>query len=157
MVQNGSFTHLKTKILTSKIKFLENDFNWTFPVHYSWKCVIIKFLPVKTARGHWIPLPCFSQEKVVFLYGTSVTGLWSYMAIHGHNLLNPKYGHDGYQWKEHNKTNTPVKKSSDLDVWLKSYNQNKHFDNFFGEKNGLFKKKQTQKGPKITKRSVKRT
>ena len=77
--------------------------------------------------------------------------IYGHIAIHGHNLLNPKYGHDGYQWKEHNKTNTPVKKSSDLDVWLKSYNQNKHLDHFFGEKTDFKKKNRPKKDPKSPK------
>ena len=54
-----------------------------------------------------------------------------------HNKLNPKYGHDGYLQKEHKKTNSSVKKLSDLDVWLKSYGQNKDLV-FFGEKKRTF-------------------
>ena len=38
------------------------------------------------------------------------------MAIYGHKQYGPKYGHDGYPWKEDEKTNSAVKESSDLDV-----------------------------------------
>ena len=38
------------------------------------------------------------------------------MAIYGHNQYGPKHGHDGYPWKEDEKTNSAVKESSDLDV-----------------------------------------
>ena len=38
-------------------------------------------------------------------------------------LMTTNYGHDGYPWKEHNETNLPVKKSSDLDAWVKKYSQ----------------------------------
>ena len=47
------------------------------------------------------------------------------MATHGHNQFVLKYGHDGYPLKQHKKTNSPVKESSDLDDWFKSYGENK--------------------------------
>ena len=49
------------------------------------------------------------------------------MAILAIGLMTTNYGHDGYPWKEHNNTNLPVKKSSDLDVWVRNYSQNKDF------------------------------
>ena len=52
------------------------------------------------------------------------------MDIYGHKPYDQMYGHDGYPEKEHKQTNSPVKKSSDLDVWLKSFGQNKDL-NFF--------------------------
>ena len=45
------------------------------------------------------------------------------LAIFDHKPYDQNYGHDGYPWKDNKKTNSPVKKSSDLDVWVKSYGQ----------------------------------
>ena len=45
----------------------------------------------------------------------------------GHKLYDQKYSNDGYPEKEHKQTNLPVKKLCDLDVWLKSCDQNKDF------------------------------
>ena len=50
------------------------------------------------------------------------------MAIFGPNQNGPKYAHVGYPEREHKKTNLPVKKSIDLDVWLKSFDPNKIFE-----------------------------
>ena len=51
--------------------------------------------------------------------------IWPYGQIcpYGHNPHELKYGHDGYLWKEHEKTNSPVKELGDLDIWVKSYGQ----------------------------------
>ena len=45
------------------------------------------------------------------------------LAIFGHKPYYQNYGHDGYPWKDNKKIKSPVKKSSDLDVWVKSYGQ----------------------------------
>ena len=50
---------------------------------------------------------------------------FGHLATFGHSQHDPKYGNDGYPRKEHEKTNSPVKFLSDLDVWLKSFGQNK--------------------------------
>ena len=42
---------------------------------------------------------------------------------------------DGYPWKEYKETNSPVKRSSDLDVLLKKYGQNKDLN--FLQKNHI--------------------
>ena len=60
------------------------------------------------------------------------------LAIFGHQPYDQKYGHDGYPWKDNKKIKSPVKKSSDLDVWVKSYDQNMDFD--FFEKIFIFSK-----------------
>ena len=65
---------------------------------------------------------------------------YGHMSLYGHKLYDHQYGLYGYLWKEHNKTNSPVKKSSDLDVWLTSYGQNKDFN--FSTKNFHFVKYQ---------------
>ena len=53
---------------------------------------------------------------------------FGHLATYSHNQHGPKYVHDGYPRKEHEKTNSPVKISSDLDYWLKSYDKNKNFE-----------------------------
>ena len=53
--------------------------------------------------------------------------IFGHLATFGHGQYDPNYVHDGYPRKEHEKTNSPVKVSSDLDVWLKNYDQNKDF------------------------------
>ena len=67
------------------------------------------------------------------------------LAIFDHKPYDQNYGHDGYPWKDNKKTNSPVKKSSDLDVWLKSYGQKMDFDFF---KKILISSK-IKNGPKI--------
>ena len=67
------------------------------------------------------------------------------LAIFGHKLYDQNYGHDGYPWKDKKKTNSPVKKSSDLDVWVKSTGQKMDFDFF---KKILISSK-IKNGPKI--------
>ena len=67
------------------------------------------------------------------------------LAIYGHMPYDQNYDHDGYPWKEHKKTNSPVKKSSGLDAWVKSYDQKMEFD-FLG-KILIFSK--IKNGPKI--------
>ncbi len=52
------------------------------------------------------------------------------MATYGHNQNDVKYGHHGYPRKEYEKCSSPVKESSDLGVWFKSYSQNKNFELF---------------------------
>ena len=49
------------------------------------------------------------------------------MATYGLNQHDMKYGHDGYPRKEHEKSKSSVKESSDLGVWFKSYGQNKNY------------------------------
>ncbi len=44
------------------------------------------------------------------------------------DLYSQKYGHDGYPWKDNRKTKSPVKKSSDLYVFVKSYDQQMDLD-----------------------------
>ena len=67
------------------------------------------------------------------------------LAIFGHRPYDQNYGHDGYPWKDNKKTNTAVKKLSDLDVWIKSYDKKMDFD--FLEKILIFSK--IKNGPKI--------
>ena len=50
-----------------------------------------------------------------------------HMATYGLNQHDMKYGHDGYPRKEHEKSKSSVKESSDLGVWFKSYGQNKNY------------------------------
>ena len=38
------------------------------------------------------------------------------------------FGHEWYLWKDNKKTKLHVKKSSDLNVWVKSYDQKMDFD-----------------------------
>ena len=52
------------------------------------------------------------------------------LAIFDNKPYDQNYGHDGYPWKDNKQTNSPVKKSSDLDVWVKSYDQKMVFDFF---------------------------
>ena len=59
-------------------------------------------------------------------------------------LMAENYGHYGYPWKDNKKTNSLVKKSSDLDMWVKSYGQKQDFD--FLEKILIFSK--IKSGPK---------
>ena len=59
-------------------------------------------------------------------------------AIIGHKPYDQNYGHDGYPWKDNKQINSHVKKSSDLDVWIKSYDQKMDFD--FFEKVLIFSK-----------------
>ena len=47
------------------------------------------------------------------------------LAIFNYKPYDQNYGHDGYPWKDNKQTMSPVKKSSDLDVWVKSYGQKK--------------------------------
>ena len=54
------------------------------------------------------------------------------LAIFGHKLYDQNYGLDGYPWKDNRKTKSPVKKSSDLDVFIKSNDQKMDLD-FFGK------------------------
>ena len=68
--------------------------------------------------------------------------IWVNMAIldiFNHKPYDQNYGHDGYPWKDNKKTNSPVKKSSDLDVWVKSYGQKIYSD--FLEKKSWFQNK----------------
>ena len=51
-----------------------------------------------------------------------------HLAIYGHCQIGHKYGHDGYPWKEHNKTSSPVKTRGKLGVCINSYDQNKNFE-----------------------------
>ena len=67
------------------------------------------------------------------------------LAIFGHKPHDQNYGHDGYPWKDNKKIKSPVKKSSDLGVWIKSYDQKMDFD--FLEKILTFSK--IKNGPKI--------
>ena len=56
--------------------------------------------------------------------------LWIYTAngdIFDHKRYDQNYSHDGYPWKDNQKTNSPVEKSSDLDVWVKSCGQKMDF------------------------------
>ena len=50
------------------------------------------------------------------------------LTIFDDDLYSQKYGHDGYPWKDNEKTNTPVKKTKGLDVWVKSYDQKMDFE-----------------------------
>ena len=50
------------------------------------------------------------------------------LAIFGHKPYYQNYGHDGYPWKDDKKIKSPVKKSNDLNVWVKSYDQKMDFD-----------------------------
>ena len=81
-----------------------------------------------SASGYLAVLPAVWQ--CCCLFGSVA----SYLAVpiwpHGHKLYGSKYGHDGYPWKEGEKTNSAVKESSDLDVWVKSYGQNQDFEFF---------------------------
>ena len=52
------------------------------------------------------------------------------LTIFGHKLYDQKYGHDGYPWKDNEKTESPAKKLSALDVWVKSYDQKMDLDFF---------------------------
>ena len=61
------------------------------------------------------------------------------LAIFGHKPDDKNYGHVGYPCKENTKNKSPVKKSSNLDVWIKSYDQKMDFD--FFEKNYFFENK----------------
>ena len=70
-----------------------------------WQCCCLS----DSAVGNLAVLPAIWQCQ-----------LWPY----GHKQYGSKYGHDGYPWKEDEKTNSAVKESSDLDVWVKSYGQN---------------------------------
>ena len=63
------------------------------------------------------------------------------MAIFGHKPYYHNYVHDGYPWKDNKKIKSPVKKSSDLDVWVKSYDQKQIF--IFGKKFQFFQKSKT--------------
>ena len=45
------------------------------------------------------------------------------MANFQHKYNDHYYGHGGYPWKGHKHANSLVKKSSDLDAWVKSYDQ----------------------------------
>ena len=56
----------------------------------------------------------------------------------GHKPYDYNYSQDGYPWKNNGKTKLPVKKSSDLDVWKKSYDP-KFILYFFGKNNYFFK------------------
>ena len=67
------------------------------------------------------------------------------LAIFKHKHYDQNYGHDGYPWKDNKKINSPVKKSSDLDVWVKSYDQKMDLDFF---KKILISSK-IKNGPKI--------
>ena len=55
------------------------------------------------------------------------------------------YGHDGYPWKDDKKTNLPVKKLSDLGIWVKTYGQKQYFD-YLGE---ILILSNIKNGPKI--------
>ena len=76
---------------------------------------------------------------------------FGHLAIFGHDQLDQKYTHMGYPWKGHEKTKSPVKFWSNLDVWLKSYGQNKIFGFFLyvnllcKTKNALPRQKSTEK------------
>ena len=70
-----------------------------------WQCCCLS----DSAVGNLAVLPAIWQCQ-----------LWPY----GHKQYGSKYGHDGYPWKEDEKTNSAVKESSDLDVWVKSNGQN---------------------------------
>ena len=50
------------------------------------------------------------------------------LTIFGDKPYDQKYGHDGYPWKDHKKTSSSVKKSSNLDVWVEKYDQKKDLD-----------------------------
>ena len=50
------------------------------------------------------------------------------MAIFDHKPYDQNYGHDGYPWKDNKKTNSHVKKLSDLGVWVKIHGQKTDFD-----------------------------
>ena len=52
------------------------------------------------------------------------------LAIFDHKPYEQNYVHDGYPWKDNKKSNSPVKKSSNLDAWVKSYDQKMDFDFF---------------------------
>ena len=67
------------------------------------------------------------------------------LAIFGHKSYEQNFGYDGYPWKYNKEIKSPVKKSSDLDVWVKSYDQKIDFD--FFEK--IFISLKIKNGPKI--------
>ena len=52
------------------------------------------------------------------------------LAIFDQQHYDQNYSQDGYPWKDNKKMNSPVKKSSDLDVWVKNYDQKMDFDFF---------------------------
>ena len=67
----------------------------------------------------------------IFKKNDSIGHIWPY-------LYAQNYGHDWYPWKDNEKTKLPVKKLSDLDVWVKSYDQKMDFN--FLEKILIFSK-----------------
>ena len=52
------------------------------------------------------------------------------LAIFGHKPDKKNYGHYGHPWKDNKKIRPAVNKLSDLDVWIKSYDQKLDFDFF---------------------------
>ena len=60
------------------------------------------------------------------------------LAIFGHKPYYQNYGHDVYPWKDNKRIRSPVKKQSDLDVWVKSYDQKTDF--YFWKKIQFFQK-----------------
>ena len=71
------------------------------------------------------------------------------LAIFDHKPYDQNYGHDGYPWKDNKKTNSPVKKLSDLDVWVKIYGQKMDFE-FFKKNLDFFKNQKWPKNPLFT-------
>ena len=60
---------------------------------------------------------------LIFESNHLISSLLAILAIFDHKPYDQNYGHDGYPWKDNKKTNSPVKKLSDLDVWVKIYGQ----------------------------------
>ena len=67
------------------------------------------------------------------------------LAIFDHKPHDQNHGHDGYPWKDNKKVNSPVKKTSDLDVWVKSYGQKINF--YFFKYLYFFKNQKWPKNP----------
>ena len=54
--------------------------------------------------------------------------IFSHIWPFGKCQIGHKHGLDGYPWKEHNKTSSPVKTRGKLGVCINSYDQNKNFE-----------------------------
>ena len=73
-----------------------------------------------THHGHTIGYKGHDQIWSIWPY----LGKMAILTIFGHDPYGQKYGHDWYPWKDHKQTNSLLKKSSDLDLWVKSFGQN---------------------------------
>ena len=71
-------------------------------------------------------------KRLIIQYG-QYGHIWvnmAILAIFNYKPYDQNYGHDGYPWKDNKQANSPVKKSSDLDVWVKNYGQKMDFHFF---------------------------